>query len=301
MSSLKHCIVVVGPTAIGKTAEAIRLAKALKTEIISADSRQCYKELNIGVARPSLEELNSVKHHFIANHSIHETITAASFANEAWTYLKQIFETHDDAVVCGGTGLYIKALIEGLDDIPEIDPSIRKGVIELYEQEGIEALRNKLLNLDPAFASHGDINNPARMMRALEVIQGTGKSIHSFQKKKESEHIDKSLDDKSSISVKFSYRVMEMPREELYKRIDTRVDEMVKSGLEEEVKSLIPYQHLPAMQTVGYKEFFDFFDGKISREEAIEKIKQHTRNYAKRQMTWWRNTDTSDVIVSMKN
>jgi tRNA dimethylallyltransferase len=291
---------VVGPTAIGKTAEAIRIAKELNTEIISADSRQCYEELKIGVARPSDDELNAVKHHFIANHSIQEIITAASFAEEAWNYLNVIFQTHDHAVVCGGTGLYIKALVEGLDDIPEIDSSVRNEVIELYKKTGIDNLRKELLKFDPDFTNTGDINNPARMMRALEVVKATGMPIYHFQTKKEKHSVVSNEQQGDDIRVKFSYRVMEMPREELYKRIDLRVDQMMAAGLEDEAQSLLSSRNLPALQTVGYKELFDFFDGKMSREQAIEKIKQHTRNYAKRQMTWWRNTDISDVLVPLK-
>jgi len=173
----KKVIVVAGPTAVGKTAAAIALAQQYNTEIISADSRQCFKELNIGVARPTDKELSTVKHYFIANHSIHESITAGSFAREAKGYLKSIFETHNVAIVCGGTGLYIKALVEGLDEIPPVPSNIREEVIQLFEEKGIDTLRAKLLSVDPAFAEHGDINNPNRMMRALEVVLHTGEEL----------------------------------------------------------------------------------------------------------------------------
>ncbi|MFZ9263187.1 MAG: tRNA (adenosine(37)-N6)-dimethylallyltransferase MiaA [Chitinophagaceae bacterium] len=289
----KECIIVAGPTAIGKTAEAIRLAKLYNTSIISADSRQCYKELKIGVARPSEQELKEVKHYFIANHSITENISAASFAREARGYLDEIFQKADKAIVCGGTGLYIKALVEGLDNIPTIPTDIREQVIQLYKEKGIDALRNRLLELDPMFASQGDVNNPQRMMRALEVVLHTGASIFGY-------HSDKLAVDSSQLTVNrqlstvniekitFTYRILDLPREILYERINKRVDIMIEEGLEGEAKSLIAYKDLPALQTVGYKEFFDHFDGKCTKEEAIEKIKQHTRNYAKRQITWFK-------------
>lgn len=278
--SPKHCIIIAGPTAVGKTAIAIKTALSLGTEIVSADSRQCYKEMRIGVARPSEEELSAVKHHFIANHSVIENITAASFAREAREYLKDIFTRHDQAIVCGGTGLYIKALVEGLDEIPEIDAKYRDQVSNLFEEKGIDGLRAELLQLDPSFAATGDTSNPARMMRALEVTLATGEPIRTFQKGSVMN------DEERGFSV--SYRIIDLPREDLYHRINSRVDTMIEMGLEEEVRSLIPFRNKPALQTVGYQEFFNFFEGIYSREEAIEKIKQHTRNYAKRQVTWFR-------------
>ena len=272
----KQCIIVAGPTAIGKTSEAIRLAKQFQTEIISADSRQCYSELNIGVARPSVEELSAVKHHFIANHSIAENITAASFEKEALTYLDQIFKNNDHAIVCGGTGLYIKALAEGLNEIPDIPVVVRQHVIEMHQQFGVEKLRAELLKYDPEFPLRGDIHNANRMMRALEVAMHTGNPISQYQ-----------TGEKAKRDFTISYVVMEMPREQLYTRINDRVDDMMIAGLEEEVTSLKEYQHLTALQTVGYKEFFDYFNGLSTKQEAVEKIKQHTRNYAKRQVTWF--------------
>ena len=307
----KQCIIVAGPTAIGKTAEAIRLAKLYNTYIISADSRQCYRELRIGVARPTEDELKEVKHYFIANHSITENISAATFAKEASTYLDEIFEDHDVAIVCGGTGLYIKALVEGLDDIPLIPDEIRVETIRLYKEKGIHALRNKLLDLDPSFAGRGDIHNPQRMMRALEVVVFTGRSIFEFHKTVDSSQLTVGIQENTVDSlqlnvniqpatvncqpptvnrqqIKFSYKILTLSREELYNRINKRVDLMIEEGLEDEVRSLIAFKNLPALQTVGYKELFDYFDGKCTREEAIEKIKQHTRNYAKRQVTWFK-------------
>ncbi len=285
----KECIIVVGPTAVGKTAEAIKIATALKTEIISADSRQCYKEMKIGVARPSDAELSSVRHHFIANHSIHENITAASFEKESLSYLEIIFQHHDQAVVCGGTGLYIKALAEGLDDIPEVPIEVRNKVISIHQDKGLEGLREALLSLDPGFAQMGDIQNPNRMMRALEVILHTGFPIAHFQKGRAAKNIgeEQQYSVVGKRNFKIRYQFIQLPREELYERINQRVDMMMAEGLEDEARSLFEFKHLPALQTVGYKELFDFFEGKCSREEAVEKIKQHTRNYAKRQITWF--------------
>ena len=286
----KKCIIIAGPTAIGKTAEAIRLAKLYNTCIISADSRQCYRELRIGVARPTEDELKEVKHYFIANHSVTENISAATFAKEASAYLDEIFEDHDVAIVCGGTGLYIKALVEGLDDIPLIPDEIRVETIRLYKEKGIDALRNKLLDLDPSFAGRGDIHNPQRMMRALEVVLFLGKSIFDFHKSVDSSQltVNRQQSTVNRQQISFTYNILKLPRELLYERINQRVDKMIEDGLEEEARSLMEYKELPALQTVGYKEFFDYFDGKYTREEAIEKIKQHTRNYAKRQVTWFK-------------
>lgn len=276
----KKVIVVAGATAVGKTATAITLAQEYNTEIISADSRQCFKELKIGVARPSEDELKNVKHHFIANHSIHDAITAGSFAREAKDYLATIFESHDTAVVCGGTGLYIKALVEGLDEIPVVPTNIREQVIHLFEEKGIDVLRETLLTIDPSFEKAGDIHNPNRMMRALEVIKFTGKPIHDYHISAENRGID------SLYAIE--YKIITLPREQLYERINQRVDKMMKDGLEEEARSVYPFKSLTALQTVGYKELFDYFDGQYTKEEAIEKIKQHTRNYAKRQITWFK-------------
>ncbi len=286
----KQCIIVAGPTAIGKTAEAIRLAKLHNTSIISADSRQCYRELRISVARPTEDELKEVKHYFIANHSITENVSAATFAKEASAYLDEIFKDHDVAIVCGGTGLYIKSLVEGLDEIPPTPDEIRAEVIWLYKEKGIDALRNKLLELDPSFAGRGDIQNPQRMMRALEVVLSSGRSIFDFHKSVDSSQLtvnhQPSIVNRQQIS--FTYNILDLPREVLYERINKRVDKMIEEGLEDEVRSLTAHKDLPALQTVGYKEFFDYFDGKCTREEAIDKIKQHTRNYAKRQVTWFK-------------
>ncbi len=274
---IKTVIVIAGPTAVGKTAVAIQLAKHFNTEIISADSRQCFKELNIGVARPSAEELQKVKHHFIASHSIHEEVTAVTFEQYALQKVQELFKQNDVVIMVGGTGLYIKAFCEGLDIIPEIDPAIRQNIITTYEEKGIAWLQEQLKEKDPVFAAAGEMQNPQRMMRALEVMESTGQSIFSFRKG------EKAQRDFNIIKIG-----LELPKEELHRNIHTRVDQMMQAGLLDEVKQLLPYHHLNALQTVGYAELFDFLDGNLVLEEAVERIKINTRQYAKRQMTWFR-------------
>lgn len=273
----KTVIVVCGPTAVGKTSVAIQLAKRLHTEIISADSRQCFKELNIGVARPSIEELRTVPHHFIATHSIQEEVTAAYFEQYALQKINELFVKYDYVVLAGGTGLYIKAFCEGLDEIPKIDISIRENIIRKYEKHGLEWLQNEIAQKDPKYFTEGEVKNPQRIMRALEVVESTGKSILSFRKN------EKAKRDFNIIKIG-----IELPKEILQHNINTRVDAMMQNGLLEEVISVIPYRQLNALQTVGYAELFDFLDGKTSLDKAIELIKIHTRQYAKRQMTWFR-------------
>lgn len=267
----------MGPTAVGKTSFAIALAKALNTEIISADARQCYKEMNIGVARPSAEELKSVPHHFIASHSINENINASYFENWALEKVQNLFITKDTVVIVGGTGLYIKAFCEGLDIIPAIEPSIRENIIAQYEKLGMRWLQKEVSVKDPQYWEKGEQKNPQRLMRALEVILGTGASILSFQNKKPIERPFK--------MVKIG---LELDRDELYQRINDRVLNMIELGLEKEVKGLEEYAHLNALQTVGYSEWRDYFEQKISCEKVIENIQQNTRHYAKRQMTWFK-------------
>ena len=273
----KTVYIVVGPTAVGKTSFAIALAKAFNTEIISADARQCYKEMNIGVARPSVDELKAVTHHFIASHSITENINASYFENWAMDKVESLFSTKDAIVMVGGTGLYIKAFCEGLDLIPAIDAEIRENIIAQYEKLGMRWLQKEVSVKDPQYWEKGEQKNPQRLMRALEVKLGTGSSIISFQNKKAVERPFK--------IVKIG---LELPREELYDRINTRVLTMVEEGLENEVKSLEAFAHLNALQTVGYSEWKDYFEQKISKEKVIENIQQNTRHYAKRQMTWFK-------------
>lgn len=273
----KTIYIVVGATAVGKTAFAISLAQQLNTEIISADARQCYKEMNIGVARPTIEELAKVPHHFIASHSIHETVNAAIFEKYALEKSEALFQHKDSVVMVGGTGLYIKAFCEGLDKIPDIDPAIRVSIKSKYEIEGLAWLQAEVEKLDPVFWKQAEQENPQRLMRALEVVLGAGASILSFQNK-----------NKIVRPFKIVKIGMEMPREHLYERINQRVLNMVDAGLEKEVKGLRPYIHLNALQTVGYREWEAYFSGKISMPSVIEMIQQNTRHYAKRQMTWFK-------------
>jgi len=279
-SLLKTVIIIAGPTAVGKTTVALQLAKHFQAEIISADSRQCFKELSIGVARPAEEELRAIKHHFIASHSIHEEMTAAGFEQYALQKATELFREHDTIVMVGGTGLYIKAFCEGLDSIPEIDPAIRQHVIESYEKKGITWLQKELQDKDILYAQTGEMKNPRRMMRALEVIESTGHSILAFRKGEKAK--------RAFAIIKIG---VELPKEELHRNIHARVDNMMEKGLLEEVKQLAPFRNLNALQTVGYAELFDYLDEKISLEKAIEQIKTNTRQYAKRQMTWFRKDE----------
>ncbi len=276
-SPSKKVIIVTGPTASGKTAIAIQLAKHFHTEIISADSRQCCKELNIGVARPSPEELQQVKHHFIATHSIQQEVTAATFEQYALEKITALFEKHDVVLMTGGTGLYIKAFCEGLHKVPEIDPSIRQQIIRNYSAKGMDWLQKEIRQKDPAFYKQGEIQNPQRSMRALEVVAATGRSILSFRK-----------GNRIPRPFKIVKIGMDLPKEELQQNIDARADAMMEKGLLAEVRSLMPYRELNALQTVGYAEIFDHLDEKLSLEEAVAQIKIHTRQYAKRQLTWFR-------------
>ncbi len=267
----------MGPTAVGKTALSIALAKHFSTQIISADSRQCFKELNIGVAKPSPEELQSVQHYFINSHSVLETVNAAVFEKYALDKVGKIFLNNNVAIMVGGTGLYIKTFCNGIDSVPHIAPGIRENIVAGYEKKGLEWLQREIKANDPVYFSTGEIKNPQRLMRALEVMLSTGKSIVDFQTKK------KAVRDFTIIKIG-----LELPKEELYQRINNRVDTMIKNGLVDEVKNLEPLQHLNALQTVGYRELLDYFGGKISLEQAIATIKINTRHYAKRQMTWFK-------------
>ncbi|MFZ9695739.1 MAG: tRNA (adenosine(37)-N6)-dimethylallyltransferase MiaA [Chitinophagaceae bacterium] len=277
MSSKKFIIQVVGPTAVGKTSLAITLAKHFKTEIISFDSRQCYQELRIGVARPLEEELSEVKHYFIASHSIHEPLNAAWYEEYALQLTKNLFETHQVIVMVGGTGLYWNAFAKGMDPLPAIDPSIRAALVSNYEKNGMDWLVATLLEKDPVFAVAGEMKNPQRMLRALEVVTATGQSILQYRNQ------EKQVRDFTVISIG-----IELPRQELVERIHTRVDLMMEQGLLEEVKLLLPFASLNALQTVGYAELFAYLNQEISLTEAVEKIKINTRQYAKRQMTWFK-------------
>lgn len=282
----KQVIIVIGPTASGKTALAIALARHFNTEIISADSRQCFKELNIGVARPEPKELAAVPHHFIASHSIEEELNAADFEKWALEKTSRLFEKYDTVIMAGGTGLYIRAFCEGLDEIPAVDPSIRNTIMNSYEEKGIHWLQEQLKTKDPEFAVKGEMLNPQRMMRALEVIESTGKSIFHFRN-----------DKKAARPFRILKIGIDLPKTELNQRIDLRVDNMMNQGLLKEVRSLQPFKHHNALRTVGYTELFDHLEGLTDLPEAIKLIKTHTRQYAKRQMTWFRRDPTIHWIA----
>jgi tRNA dimethylallyltransferase len=273
--SPKTVIIITGPTASGKTDLTIEVAKHFNTSIISADSRQCFRELNIGVAKPDQEQLSAVKHFFINSHSIREDVNAAIFESLAMQWCEEIFSATDTLVMCGGTGLYIKAFREGLDEIPVIDEGIRKKIIDDHREYGLSWLQKSVQQSDPLFYASGEMTNPQRMIRALEVIQSTGRSIISFRNQQKKQRNFQVLE--------FGIR---LPRKELYHRINERVDKMMDAGLLEEVVSLLPYQHMNALQTVGYTELFENLQGKSGLEEAVSLIKQNTRHYAKRQITW---------------
>lgn len=273
-SDLKKTVYCIqGPTASGKTSLAITLAKMLGTEIISADSRQFYREMNIGTAKPSAEELAQVTHHFIGNRSVTEPMNVAEFKQEAFPRLEELIIRFGSAVVVGGSGQFIDGLVEGLDEVP-VFPEIRSELEQQLEEKGLRSLLNELNYLDPGILQQIDQNNPRRVLRALEVVKGSGRSWVSFQQLKAPAHFD------------VQRFVIHWPREVLYERINQRVDQMVNDGLEQEVYGLMNYKDLPVLNTVGYKEWFDFFEGNASKVQVVDKIKQHTRNYAKRQVTW---------------
>lgn len=274
--SIRKLIVLVGPTAVGKTGIAIRLAKHFRTEVISADSRQVFREMEIGTAKPSVEELSAVTHHFINSRSISQGYDAGTYGAEAREMLDKIFDGNPIAVLCGGSGLYIKAVLEGFDDYPSIPAQIREDLIGEFEIQGLPWLQREISTNDPEYFEVVDRNNPQRLMRALEVIRFTGKPFSGFQKK-----------ERKVLPFEVVKIGLTLDREILYQRIDSRMDEMIAKGLFEEAKALFPQRNLPALQTVGYQEIFDFLNGKHDREEAIRLLKRNTRHYAKRQLTWF--------------
>lgn len=268
---------VVGPTAVGKTALAIRLAQYFKTEVLSADSRQFYREMTIGTAKPNAAEQQQAVHHFIDSHSIAEEYSAGDFERDALKLLADLFIHHDDVVLVGGSGLFVRALCEGLDNLPKAPIEVREKLNTLLQEKGLEALQQKLQDVDPAYYATADIQNPQRVVRALEVFEATGKPFSSFRQQ---EFLERPFE--------ICTIGLNMERSELYDRINRRVDHMMDSGLLEEVKSLLPYRHKPALLTVGYAEIFDYLDGKCTLEEAVDRIKQNSRRYAKRQITWFK-------------
>jgi len=282
LPSGKTAIIIVGPTASGKTDAALRLARRLDTSIISADSRQCYRELQIGVAKPTTEELASVRHYFINSHSIHDHVDVALFEREALQAAAEIFATQDQLVMAGGTGLYIRAFCEGIDDMPAVEERIKLEVRSVKRTVG--ELQLWLEKIDPDYLRNTtEPENPARLMRAIEVKLATGRSILSFRKGERKKR------DFNILRIGIG-----LPRETLYRCIDERVERMMDMGLGEEARQLFPFRHLDALQTVGYRELFDHLEGRCSLDQAVEKIKQHTRNYAKRQLTWFRREQDID-------
>ena len=273
----KYLIVIAGPTAAGKSDLAISLAEQLATQIISADSRQIYKELNIGTAKPSEHDLERVKHHFINELSVIQPFSAAQFESQALSRLTTMFRNQNLAILCGGTGLYINALCFGLDEIPDVNPDIRQHFDLLFESEGIEVLQKLLRKQDPEYAQMVDMQNHRRLVRALGVMEVTGKPFSSFLGATPHTRFFKII-----------RILLTEDRTVLYKRIDDRVDQMILRGLEEEVRGLQHYRDLQALQTVGYQEWVPYFEGNIDREEVIRLIKRNSRRYAKRQMTWFR-------------
>lgn len=269
--------VIEGPTAVGKTSLAIKWALEAGSEIVSADSRQFYKELDIGVARPSPEELAAVPHHFIADKSIFGYYSVSHYEQEALALLEELFKRHDTVILAGGSGLYVNALCKGIDDLPDPDPALRQRLKDIESGEGLDALQEMLRKLDPVFHGKVDLRNPVRLRRALEVCITTGKPYSTLRTEKAKE--------RPFVMERYA---LNRPKETLHERIDRRVEAMMQAGLEQEARALYPHRELNALQTVGYRELFAHFDGKSSLEQAIADIKTHTRRYAKRQLTWLR-------------
>jgi tRNA dimethylallyltransferase len=273
----KTLIVIAGPTAVGKTAIAIQIAQHYNTVVLSADSRQFYREMSIGTAKPDAQELAAVKHYFIDSHSIQENFSVGDFEKQALALLNELFKEHDVIVMAGGSGLYIKAVCEGFDNLPVAEPGVRHKLNQDFTELGIKHLQERVKEVDPDYYEQVDIHNPQRLIRALEVFETTGKPISYYRKS--------TVNKRPFNIVKIG---LNLPRDILYQQINHRVDKMVESGLLEEVRSLIPHRGSNALNTVGYSELFDHFDGKAELGSALELIKQNTRHFAKRQLTWFR-------------
>jgi tRNA dimethylallyltransferase len=277
---VNYLLIICGPTAVGKTALSVQLAKHFNTEVISADSRQFYKEMSIGTAKPTAEEMQGVPHHFIDCVSIHQNYTAGDYEQDVIKKLDELFTQHKLVIMCGGTGLYIDAVCKGFDEGLESNPTIKKEIIERYNLNGLTWLQEQVKKHDIDFYEQADVNNPQRLMRALEVCLVTSKPYSSFRK---------------NVVVKRNFEVIKVfineDRENLYAKINQRVDAMMAKGFLKEAEGLVPYKHLNALNTVGYKELFDYLENKTSLDKAVELIKQHTRNYAKRQVTWFKNDE----------
>ena len=277
MANRRFLVLIVGPTAVGKTDFCLKLANFFNSEIISCDSRQFYREMNLGTAKPSESELSLVRHHFINSLSVEDVYDVKKFENEAIDLLENLFQKHQILILTGGSGLFADAVIDGLDEMPQIDERIRKELIDEYNQKGLTFLQDQVALLDPVYFGQVDRQNPQRLMRAIEVFRGTGKPFSSFRVK---------------VKVKRDFEVikigLERPRNELYARIDLRMDQMITNGLFEEASALFPKRHLNALQTVGYSEIFGYLEGSYDREEAIRLLKRNSRRYAKRQLTWFK-------------
>ena len=280
--STKTLIYIAGPTGVGKTKTAIALAKAFDTEIISCDSRQFYKEMKIGTAVPTEEELAAVPHHFIQSKSIEEAYTVADFEKEAMATIEELFDKKDTLIMVGGSGMYADAVMFGMDEFPEVPQEVRNQIRLFYETHGLQGLQELLREKDPKYYTRVDINNPVRLLRALEVCIASDKPYSSFlgQERPARSFVSKMI-------------ILNCPRTVLYDKINARVDQMMKDGLEEEAKALIPFKDHAALRTVGYKELFPYFDGECSLEEAINEIKKNSRRYAKRQITWFKKYDNA--------
>ena len=291
MRIVKKLIVIGGATATGKTALAIKLAQHFGTEIISADSRQFYRGMSIGTAKPNAEELAAAKHHFIDSLDVTQSYSVGEFEQDCLRLLDTLFQTQDYVILVGGSGLFIRAVCEGLDTFPEVPESIIQQVEIGAQNGGLTWLQQQVQQLDPEYFKQVDRNNPARLRRALEVCLAAGQPYSSFRSGQ-----------KQTRPFQPVYLLLDVPRSTLYARIDARVDAMITAGLETEARNLLPFRHLSALRTVGYEEFFDYFDGNLTFPDAIDKIKQHSRNYAKRQATWfrkhgdWEVIDASDTI-----
>jgi len=277
---MKRLIIIAGPTASGKTDLAIQVAKYLNTEIISCDSRQIFKEVSIGTAQPTQEELGRVKHHFVASHSIHDEYSAGDFEKDVICLLNELFQRYDNVVMVGGSGLYIRAVCNGLDSFPEVNPAVRDTLNKELQEFGVNRLFDELQAVDPIAAANIEGKNPQRVIRALEIFRETGKPISSFRK---FEKVKRDFD--------IEQYVLDLPRELLYNRINQRVDFMMEAGLLDEVRSVFQFKHLNSLNTVGYKELFEYIEDETSLEEAVELIKRNTRRYAKRQLTWFRKDE----------
>lgn len=276
--SIRQLVVLVGPTGCGKTDLSIRLARRYGAPILSTDARQCYRGMAIGTAQPDAEQLRAAEHHFIASHEITDTLSCGAYEEQALACLHDLFSRHERVIAVGGSGLYVQALCSGMDDLPQVDEALRAQLNDRLAREGVESLAKELQRLDPAYSAQADLQNPARVLRALEVCLQTGRPFSELRTGRRRER---------------DFRIVKvgvtLPREELYARIDRRVEAMMEAGLEAEARALYPWRHLNALQTVGYRELFAWFDGQITRDEAVALIQRNSRRYAKRQLTWFRH------------